>query len=180
MLQHGVLLTFRGSARNGEFWFRQAYDVAKTMNARNAQLIATLHLGDLHTRMASLHTAQEFLNEAAQLAEGVDKTKDSIFMDLSFFGIHGRKELWSDAFRSILRAESKLKRLLEPGFVNGLEKGEGIDWVDRFASLRLSAGSPARSTAAKSPKVARRRKSGASSNGISQVECYSCSFSCGI
>src|SRR5277367_1003241 len=180
MLQHGGLLTFRGSARNGEFWFRRAYDAAKTMKALNAKLIATLHLGDLYTRMGSLSNAHDCLNEASDLADGVDKTRDSIFMDLSFFGIHGRKELWSDAFRSIVRAESKLKRLLEPGFVNGLEKGEGIDWIDRFASLRLSAGSPARSTAAKSPKVARRRKSGASSNGISQVECYSCSFSCGI
>lgn len=167
MLQHGVLLTFRGSARNGEFWFRQAYDAAKTMSARNAQLIATLHLGDLHTRMAALPIAHEFLNEAAEVADGVDKTKDSILMDLSFFGIHGRRELWSDAFRSILRAESKLKRLLDPAFVNGLEKGEGIDWVDRFANLRLSAGSPARSAAAKSPKlVRRRRQSRANSTGI--------------
>ena len=162
-----MLLTFRGSARNGEFWFRQAYDAAKTMNASNAQLIATLHLGDLYTRMASLSSAHEFLNQAAELSDGVDRTKDSIFMDLSFFGIHGRKELWSDAFRSIVRAESKLKRLLEPGFVNSLEKGEAVDGIDRFASLRLSAGSPARSTGGKSPKVARRQQNRPTSNGIS-------------
>jgi hypothetical protein len=152
-------LTFRGSARDGEFWFRQAYDAARNVNARNSLLIATLHLGDLFTRMSSLSDAHEFLTEAADLADGVEKTKDSIMMELSFFGMHGRKELWSEAFRSIIRAETKLKKLLEPGFLNGLEKGEELDWVDRFANLRLSTGSPTRSIANKSPKVSRRLQS---------------------
>ena len=148
-------MTFRGSTRDSEFWLRQAYDAAKSVNARNSMLVATLYLGDLFTRMSSLTNAHEFLSEAAELAEGVDKTKESIVMDLSFFAIHGRKYLWSDAFRSIIRAETKLKRLLEPGFVNGLEKGMGIDWVDRFANLRLSTASPPRNVASKSPKSSR-------------------------
>ena len=162
----GILLTFRGSARDGEFWFRQAYDAAKSVNAKNSLLIATLHLGDLFTRMSSLTKAHEFLSEAAELADGVDKTKDSIVMELSFFGLHGRKNLWSDAFRSIVRAETKLKRLLEPGFVSGLEKGVGIDWVDRFANLRLSSGSPLKNVGNKSPKSSRERAGRASSAGI--------------
>lgn len=148
-------MTFRGSARDSEFWLRQAYDAAKSVNAKNSMLVAALHLGDLFTRMSSLTNAHEFLSEAAELAEGVEKTKDSIVMDLSFFAIHGRQDLWSDAFRSIIRAETKLKRLHEPGFVNSLEKGMGIDWVDRFANLRLSTGSPARNIAKKSPKSSR-------------------------
>jgi hypothetical protein len=147
-------LTFRGSVRDGEFWFRQAYDAAKSTNSRNSLLLATLHLGDLFTRMSSLSNAHEFLTEAAELADGVDKTKESIIMDISFFSIHGRKELWSDAFRSIIRAETKLKRLLEPAFVNGLEKGMGVDFIDRFANLRLSVGTPLRNTN-KSPNVSR-------------------------
>ena len=167
LLQHGVLLTFRGSARDAEFWLRQAYDAAKSVNARNSTLVATLHLGDLFTRMSSLTNAHELLSEAAEFADAVDKTKESIVMDLSFFGIHGRKDLWSDAFRSIIRAETKLKRLLEPGFVNGLEKGMGIDWVDRFANLRLSTGSPTRNVASKSPKSSRERSSRMSTTGTS-------------
>jgi hypothetical protein len=159
-------LTFRGSAREGEFWFRQAYDAAKNMNARTATLITTLHLSDLFTRMSSLSDAHDFLAEAAELADDVDKFKDGIVMDLSFYGLHGKKGLWSDAFRSIMRAEGKLKRLLEPGFVNGLERGgESVDWVDRFANLRISLGSPARSVV-KSPKVSKRQQGReASSNG---------------
>jgi hypothetical protein len=116
--------------------------------------------------MSHLTSAHDFLSEAADLAEGVDKTKDSIVMDISFFGIHGRNELWSDAFRSIVRAETKLKRLIEPAFVNGLEKGEGIDWVDRFAGLRISMGSPARNIS-KSPKVSRKQ----GNNGMSIEIC---------
>jgi hypothetical protein len=155
--------------RDGEYWFRQAYDVAKTMKARNATLIATLYLGDLFTRMSSLSNAHDFLAEAAELADDVDKFKDGIIMDLSFYGFHGRKGLWSDAFRSIVRAEGKLKRLLEPAFMNGLEKGEGIDLVDRFANLRISLGSPAR-TVVKSPKTTRRQQGKAprTSNGMTR------------
>ena len=130
-------------------------------------LVATLHLGDLFTRMSSLDNAREFLSEAAELADGVDKTKDSIIMDLSFFGIHGRNDLWSDAFRSIIRAETKLKRIIEPGFVNGLEKGTGVDWVDRFANLRLSTGSPTQNVASKSPKSSRGRSGRTSTTGTS-------------
>jgi hypothetical protein len=128
------------------------------MNARTAVLVAALHLGDLFTRMSSLTNAHQFLSEAAELADAVDKTKESVVMDLSFYGLHGRKEVWSDAFRSIVRAEAKLKKLLEPLSVNGLEKGEGIDWVDRFANLRISLGSPTRSATKKSPKPSRRQQ----------------------
>jgi len=116
--------------------------------------------------MSSLSNAHEFLSEAAQLAEGVDKTKESIVMELSLFGIHGRKELWSEAFKSVLRAEAKLKRLIEPVFVNGLEKGAGIDLADRFANLRISMGSPGRNMGGKSPKTPR-RQGRASSTGNS-------------
>ena len=120
--------------------------------------------------MSSLSNAHEFLSEATELADGVEKTKDSIVMDLSFFGIHGKKELWSEAFRSIIRAETKLKRLLEPGFVNGLEKGVGVDLSDRFANLRISAGSPAHGvTPNKSPKTPRRPAGRKVSNGIDLV-----------
>lgn len=177
---------FRGSARNGEFWFRQAYDSAKSVKSRNALLLATLHLGDLFTRMSSLATAHAFLSEASDLAEGVGNTKDSVVMDLSFFGIHNQKELWSDAFRSIVRAETKLKQLLEPGFVNGLENGEGINWIDRFANMRLSVGSPARGASSKSPKGSRRPHDRSSTNGrflyvavnvVSRVEYESVTFS---
>jgi hypothetical protein len=126
------------------------------MNARNAVLIATLHLGDLFTRMSSLANAHQFLSEAAEMADAVDKTKESVLMELSFYGLHGRNEIWSDAFRSIVRAETKLKKLLEPVFVKGLEKGDGIDFVDRFANLRISLGSPARNLKKTSPKPSRR------------------------
>ena len=134
--------------------------------------------------MSSLSNAHEFLAEATDLADGVDKTKDSIVMDLSFFDIHGRKDLWSDAFRSIIRAETKLKRLLEPGFVNGLEKGMGIDWVDRFANMRLSVGSPPHPTN-RSPKVSRGGRPRSSTgipcliqaNVVSRVEYESLTFS---
>ena len=135
-------------------------------------LIAILHLGDLFTRMSSLSNAHDFLSEAAELADGMDKTKDSVVMDLSFFGIHGREELWSDAFRSIIRAETKLKRLLEPGFVNGLEIGTAIDWIDRFANLRLSMGSTARKVVGKSPKSSRGRPPRTSTTGISVIFSY--------
>jgi hypothetical protein len=165
-------LTFRGSARDGEFWFRQAYEAAQKMNARNAVLVATLHLGDLFTRMSSLTNAHQFLSEAAEMADAVDKTKESVFMELSFYGLHGRNEIWSDAFRSIVRAETKLKKLLEPVFVNGLEKGDGIDLVDRFANLRISLGSPAGNLKKTSPKPARRsqgKKSTVSATGTSTM-----------
>jgi hypothetical protein len=125
------------------------------MKARTATLVATLHLSDLFTRMSSLSNAHDFLKEASELADDVDKFKDGIILDLSFCGLHGRRGLWNDAFRTMVRAEGKLKRLLEPGFVNGLEKGESIDWVDRFANLRISLGSPAR-VVSKSPKLSRR------------------------
>jgi hypothetical protein len=176
---------FRGSARNGEFWFRQAYDAAKSVNSKNALLLATLHLGDLFTRMASLSTAHAFLSEAAELADGIDNTKDSVIMDLSFFGIHGRKELWSDAFRSIVRAETKVGQLLEPGFVNGLENGDGIEWAGRITNMRLSMGSD-RSGPSKSPKNSRRPRDRSSMNGrllsiaaniVSRVEYESVTFS---
>ena len=135
-------------------------------------LIAILHLGDLFTRMSSLSNAHDFLSEAAELADGMDKTKDSVVMDLSFFGIHGREELWSDAFRSIIRAETKLKKLLEPAFMNGLEKGMAIDWVDRFANLRLSTGSPSRNVVSQSPKSSRGRPRRTSTTGISVILSY--------
>jgi hypothetical protein len=90
-------------------------------------------------------------------------------MDLSFYYLHGRRGLWSDAFRSIVRAEGKLKRLLEPGFINGLERGENVDCVDRFANLRISLVSPSCSVV-KSPKVSRRQQGkAASSNGMSNL-----------
>ena len=130
------------------------------MKARNATLLTTLHLSDLFTRISSLSNAHEFLSEAAELANDADKFKDGIIMDLSLYGLHGRKGLWSDAFKSIVRAEGKLKRLLEPSFVNGLETGEGGDFVDRFANMQISMGSPARSVANKSPKVSRRQTRG--------------------
>jgi len=142
--------------RDGEFWLRQAYDAAKGINSDNGRLIVSLHLGDLFTKMSSFENAHEFLSEAAELAENVEKTKEGAFMDISFYRFHGRRELWSDAFRSIVRAESKLKKLLEPTFINGLEKGDGGDWVDRFASLRISLGSPSSAKATTSPKVSRR------------------------
>lgn len=157
VVQHGVLLTFRGSPRDGEFWFRQAYDIAKSINSPNAILIATLHLGDLFTRMSSMSNAHEFLSEAAKLADGVERTSDSITMELYFANIHGRKELWNDAFRSILRAENKLRKLLDPEFVNRLEKGEVIDLVDRFTNMRLSVGASTRAASAASPKGSRRQ-----------------------
>jgi len=160
---------FRGSARDSEFWLRQAYETAKSMNARNALLIATLHLGDLFTRMSSLSNAHEFLSEAVELADGVGKTKDSVIMELSFSSIHGRKDLWSDAFRSILRAESKLKRLLEPSFVDGLEKGELNDFVERFANVRLSMSSPIRASGIKSPKGLKRNVGQLSVNGTLNI-----------
>jgi hypothetical protein len=129
-------------------------------------VIVSLHLSDLFTRMSSLSNADEFLSEAAELVDGVEKTKESIVMDLSFFGIHGRKELWSDAFRSAVRAETKLKKLLEPAFVNGLEKGGGIDWIDRLANLRVSMGSPGRIVPSKSPKISRQQQNRAPNNGM--------------
>ena len=149
------MLTFRGSARDGEFWLRQAYDAAKESNSHNGRIIASLHLGDLFTRMSSLESAQEFLSEAAELADHVEKMKESAIMDISFYGFHGRKSLWSDAFRSIIRAESKLRKLLDPGFINSMEKGDAVDWVNRFADFRISLGSPPRAKAA-SPKATRR------------------------
>lgn len=116
--------------------------------------------------MSSLPIAHEFLCEAADLAEAVEKTKDGVVLEMSLFGLHGRKDVWSDAFISIVRAETKLKKLLEPSFVNGLEKGEGMDLVERFGSLRISLGSPAGKTTARSPKTSRRQIAKASNNGM--------------
>ena len=106
--------------------------------------------------MSSLDNANEFLNEAAELAHCVEKTKDSVTMELYFFGMYGRQQLWSDALRTIVRGESKLKRLLEPAFVNGLAKGDWSELSDRFANLRMSMGASPRNAAAKSPNVVKR------------------------
>ena len=169
-------MTFRGSARDGEFWLRQAYDAAKGINSRNGRLIAALHLGDLFTRMSSMESAHEFLSEAAELADCADKTKESVTMDVFFHGFHGRKKLWSDAFRSIVRAEVKLKKLLEPAFVNSLEKGDNNDWIDRFANLRVSLGSPPRGKTTISPKTARKSGKFAADN-VCRIEYESVMFS---
>jgi hypothetical protein len=114
--------------------------------------------------MSILPTAHEFLSEAAELVEAVEKTKDGVVMEMSLYGFHGRKETWGDAFRSIVRAEGKLKKLLEPGFVNGLERGEGMDLVERFRNMRISLGSPARNIHER-PSRSSRRQTGKSSTG---------------
>jgi hypothetical protein len=114
--------------------------------------------------MSILPTAHEFLSEAAELVEAVEKTKDGVVMEMSLYGLHGRKETWGDAFRSIVRAEGKLKKLLEPAFVNGLERGEGMDLVERFRNMRISLGSPARNVHER-PSRSSRRQTGKSSSG---------------
>jgi hypothetical protein len=162
-------LTFRGSVRDGEFWLRQAYDAAKEINSSNGRLITALHLGDLFTQMSSLDTAHEFLCEAAGMADNVEKMREGALMDVSFCRFHGRKSLWSDAFRSVVRAESKLRKLFEPGFINNLEKGEATDVVNRFANLRISLGSPPRTKAA-SPKASRKSSRVSPAEGIKHKE----------
>jgi hypothetical protein len=117
----------------------------------------TLHLGDLLTRTSNFEAAHATLSEAADLAEAIEKTKEGVTMDLAFFGLHGKQELWSDAFRTIVRAEGRLKRLLETDFVQGLERGAAGDLVERFASLRFSMGSPTRPVATKSSAVVKRK-----------------------
>jgi hypothetical protein len=129
-------------------------------------LLVTLHLGDLLTRTSNLEAAHATLSEAADLAEAIDKTKEGVTMDLAFFGLHGKQELWSDAFRTIVRAEGRLKRLLETEFVQGLERGAVEDLVERFAGLRLSVGSPPRPVPTKSA-AATKRKGRATINGTS-------------
>lgn len=118
--------------------------------------------------MCNLEAAHTYLSEAAELADGIEKTKEGVLMDLSFFGLHGRQKLWSDAFRTIIRAEGKLKRLLEPEVVNALERGATVmgDLVERFSGLKLSIGSPAGGpSSAKSPAAAK-RKGRATTTGI--------------
>jgi len=144
LIQYGVLLTFRGSARDGEFWFRQAYDAAKSTNVSNTILVSSLHLGDLYTRMFNLAGADQFLVAGSALAENVSQTREHIMLDLALFGLEGRRDMWSKAFTTILGAERKLKELLEPAFVNALEKGEINDLADRLASLKMSIISPPR------------------------------------
>ena len=119
--------------------------------------------------MCNVESAQAYLSEAAELAEGIENTRESVVMDLSFSGLHGRQDLWSDAFRTIIRAEGRLKRLLEPEFVNGLEKGSTKDLSERLLTLRLSMGSPACPATTKSP-TASKRKSRATTNGIPAYE----------
>ncbi len=117
--------------------------------------------------MSILPTAHEFLSEAAELVEAVEKTKDGVVMEVNLYGLHGRKENWGDAFRSIVRGEGKLKKLLEPAFVNGLERGEGMDLVERFRNMRISLGSPARKVQGRSPTSSRRQTGKPSTSGIS-------------
>jgi hypothetical protein len=117
--------------------------------------------------MSILPTAHEFLSEAAELVEAVEKTKDGVVMEMNLYGLHGRKENWGDAFRSIVRGEGKLKKLLEPAFVNGLERGEGMDLVERFRNMRISLGSPARKVQGRSPTSSRRQTGKPSTSGIS-------------
>jgi hypothetical protein len=122
--------------------------------------------------MSSIPAAHEFLSEAADLAEAVDKTKDGVVLEMTLFGLHGRKDIWSEAFRSIIRAETKLKKLLEPAFLNGLEKGEGMDWIERFGNLRISLGSPARNVPGRASNTSRRQKGKSSTDGIfREYEC---------
>ena len=165
LIRHGALLAFRGSGRESEFWLRQAHDAAKKLKAPKAVLFVTLHLSDLFTKMSNLESAHAYLSEAAELAEGIENTMESVVMDLSFFGLHGHQDMWSDAFRTIIRAEGRLKRLLEPEVVNGLEKGSTKDLSERLLTLRLSMGSPACPSTTKSPKASK-RKSRAPANGI--------------
>ena len=169
LIRHGALLAFRGSGRESEYWLRQAHDGAKKVNAPKAVLLVNLYLGDLFTQMCNLDSAHECLADAAELAVGIEKTKEGVVMDLSFFGLHGRQDLWSDAFRTIIRAEGRLKRLLEPEFVNGLEKGLTADLSERLSTLKLSMGSRACPSPTKSPTTSK-RKGRATANGIPEYE----------
>jgi hypothetical protein len=169
LVQHGALLAFLGSGRESEFWLRQAYDAAKKLKAPNATLLVTIHLGDLFTRMCNLESAHAYLSEAAELADGIEKTKEGILMDLAFFGLHGRQDLWSDAFRTIIRAESKLKKLFDPEFVNTLEKGLMGDLVERFSNMKLRMGSPALVSSIQSPATLKRK--GKATSGIHPLKC---------
>jgi hypothetical protein len=131
--------------------------------------------------MSSLSTAHEFLSEASELVDAIDKTKDGVVLEMSLYGLHGRKDTWSDAFRNIVRAETKLKKLLEPAFVNGLERGDGGDFIERFGELRISLGSPARNVLGRTPKTSRRQTGKSPSNGTSrQMQAANYSVSCGI
>jgi hypothetical protein len=125
------------------------------MRSKNGRLVAALRLGDLFTRMAFLPQAHEFFSEVAELSEGIDKTAESVVMDVTFYHLHGKKDLWSDAFRSIARAETKLKRLLEPAMINSLDRCDG-DLSEKVANLRITSGSPLQGSVARTPRQSRK------------------------